>query len=298
MTSTILNHYRAFSTYTHPGLCGPTLRSELPDDVRALGLLVRKNIIHPTTLAAGNTGTNADLRFGDMKQVPWWRQPEDDILVTAVAMLAELYRRDARGITDDRQPQDKLVVSCRFVAVLVASILKCKGVAARVRAGNAPYFGHGTAGAVSTDHWINQYWSDRENRWVTIDVDGSLSLNGAFDAYDMPPDQFDFPADAWLGIRSGRLDAQRFYNAKPERGVLAVLWSLFYDFHCLMNNEVIYTHRPRWTTPEGFRALGAQGLGKIDRLARLLQEPDDNFDKLTTLWETERDFRLLHGGLL
>ena len=94
---------------------------------------------------------------------------------------------------------------------------------------NASYFDQSAAGAVSTDHWINQYRSDQQSRWVTIDVDGSLSLTGAFDAYDMPPDQFDFPANAWLGIRSGRLDAQRSYNAKPERGILAVLWSLFYD---------------------------------------------------------------------
>ncbi len=89
----------------------------------------------------------------------------------------------------------------------------------------------------------------------------------------MPPDQFDFPANAWLGIRSGKLDAQRFYNAKPERRILAVLWSLFYDFHCLMNDEVIYTHRPWWATQEGFRALGAQELGRIDHLARLLRNP-------------------------
>ncbi len=45
MASTILDHYRAFSTYTHPGLYRDTLRSELPDDVHAIGLLVRKNII-------------------------------------------------------------------------------------------------------------------------------------------------------------------------------------------------------------------------------------------------------------
>lgn len=297
MTNAVLDHYRAFSMYTYPGPYCPTLRNDLPDDVRALGLLVRKNLIHRTTLAAGNIGTNADLRFGDMTQVPWWRQPEDDVLVTAAAMLGELYRRDGRGLTGDRRPQDKLVVTCRFVAVLVASILKCKGVPARVRSGNAPYFDMGDVGAVSADHWIDQYWNDRENRWVTIDVDGSLSLNGAFDPYDMPPGQFDFPADAWLGICSGRLDPQRFYNAKPERGALVVLWSLFYDFHCLMNDEVIYTHRPRWAT-QGFRALGAEELGKIDRLARLMQAPDDNLGELTALWETERDFRLLSGGLL
>ncbi|RZP31377.1 hypothetical protein EXW68_09760, partial [Francisella tularensis subsp. mediasiatica] len=49
------------------------------DKLKLIYLLVRKNFIHRTTLAAGNTGTNADLKFGNMQKVPWWRQPEDDI---------------------------------------------------------------------------------------------------------------------------------------------------------------------------------------------------------------------------
>jgi hypothetical protein len=81
------------------------LKNDLPDDIREIGLLVRRNFIHRTTLAVGNVGTNADLKFGDMTKVPWWRQPEDDILVTAAAMLAELYRRDERGFVNNREPK-------------------------------------------------------------------------------------------------------------------------------------------------------------------------------------------------
>ena len=90
----ILKHYREFGTYTYPGLYQEKLKNDLPNDIREIGLLVRKNFIHRTTLATGNVGTNADLKFGNMEKVPWYRQPEDDILVTATAMLAELYRRD------------------------------------------------------------------------------------------------------------------------------------------------------------------------------------------------------------
>lgn len=164
MNDKILKHYLDFSVYTYPGLYQDKLKNDLPDDIREIGLLVRKNIIHRTTLATGNTGDNADLKFGDMSKVPWWRQPEDDILVTAAAMLAELYHRDERGFVSNRQEKDKLVVTCRFVSILVASILKSKGIPARVRSGNASYFDMGELGNVSTDHWINQYWSKQENR--------------------------------------------------------------------------------------------------------------------------------------
>jgi hypothetical protein len=300
MNETVIKHYLDFGTYTYPGLYLDTLKHDLPDSVRDIGLLVRKNIIHRSTLSAGNTGTNADVRFGDMTAVPWWRQPEDDVLVTAGAMLTELYRRDQRGFVLDREPKDKLVLTCRFVAILMASILKAKGIPARVRSGHAPYFDMGKLGDVSADHWINQYWSEPEHRWITMDVDGSLSLKAEFDPYDMPDGVFDFPADAWLGIRAGTLDSKRFYNAKPAQGALVVLWSLFYDFHALMNNEIIYTYGPAggYGEVEKFNRLAQEELDKIDTLARLMQKPDENFSELSSMWESEKDFRLLTGGLL
>ena len=300
MNNKILNHYLKFSTYTYPGGYQDKLKKDLPTDIREIGLLIRKNIIHRSTLAQGNTGSNKDLRFGDMTKVPWWRQPEDDILVNASAMLAELYRRNKKGFIPDREPQDKLVVTCRFVAILVASVLKSKGIPARVRSGNASYFDMGSIGHASADHWINQYWNKEEKRWVTIDVDGSLSLNDDFDPYDMPEGKFDFPAKAWLDIRQGKVDPNHFYNAKPEFGAIVVIWSLFYDFHCLMNNEIIYIYGPAagYGNDEKFKNLTVEDYKRIDNLASLMQDPDKNFEQLLEIWETEKDLRLLIGGLL
>lgn len=298
MEQQILNHYLEFSTYAYPGPYRDALRNDLPDDVREIGRLVRKSFIHRTTLAAGNVGTKADLKFGDMTKVPWWRQPEDDILVTSAAMLAELYRRDGRGFVMDREPKDKLVLTCRFTALMVATILKSKGIPARVRAGNAPYFDMGELGEISGDHWINQWWNEKEKRWITIDVDGSLSLKETFDPYDIQDGKFDLPANAWLDIRAGRADPQHFYNAKPERGAVVVLWSLFYDFHCLMNSEIIYIYRPALGDYQKFEDVPQTELEKIDNLARLVQKPDENFDELVKIWETERTMKLLTGGLL
>ena len=103
MDKRILDFYREFSTYTNPGLYKAHLKKELPNDIRKIGNLVRKNIIHRTTLSAGNVGTNADEKFGDMTKGPWHRQPQDDVLTTASAMLAELYLRDKKGFTANRK---------------------------------------------------------------------------------------------------------------------------------------------------------------------------------------------------
>src|SRR3989344_157579 len=107
MEQKILDHYLQFGTYTYPGLYADKLKADLPESVREIGLLVRKRVVHRSTLVDGNVGTNADLRFGDMTKIPWWRQPEDDVLVTAAAMLAELYRRDSRGFVIDRAPENR-----------------------------------------------------------------------------------------------------------------------------------------------------------------------------------------------
>lgn len=299
MDKKILDHYKQFSMYTYPGCYQGYLKNDLPDTIEDIGLLVRKNIIHRTTLVAGNTGTNSDLRFGDMNRVPWWRQPEDDMLPTVSAMLAELFRRDKKGLTLKRQAENKLILTCRYTSILVASILKSKNIPCRVRAGHANYFDMGTVGKVSTDHWINQYWDKKQKRWITIDVDGSLSIpDESIDPYDLADNQFDFPAKAWLDIRKKKINPRYFYNAGHVFGTIVVFWSLFYDFHSLMNHEINYMHGHRLASKKSFNKATDKDLQKIDSLAELMLAPEKNFDALYKLYHSDKDLRLLVGSLL
>jgi len=293
MEKKVLDKYLEFSMFTNAGLYKNELK-KLPDDIKKVGNLIRKNLIHRTTLSAGNVGTNADKKFGDMKKVKWYKQPEDDYLITVPAILAELYRRNSKGFIDDRDENDKLILTCRFVSILMASILKSKGIPCRVRAGHAPYFEKGK----SWDHWINQYWDGKEKRWISIDVDGSWSLNEDIDPYDIPEGKFDFPAKVWLDIRSGKADEKKYWNALPDKGLIVVAWSLFYDFHCLMNSEIIYPHLPEMTIYKNFPNQTEKELKEIDDLAKLMLDPDKNLDKLEKVWDTNKKFRLLKGGLL
>ena len=293
MSEEVLNFYRQYSMFTYPGLYESYLKS-LPDDIRELGFLVRKQLIHRTTLDAGNVGSNADMKYGDMTKVPWYRQAEDDYLVTASAIIAELFRRDQKGFYLERSAENKVVLTCRHTAILIVAILKAKGIPARVRAGFAPYW---PGSKVSSDHWVNQCWNEKENRWITIDVDGSLHETG-FDMYDLPDGKFDFPATAWLGVRQGKIDGEHFHNAGGFSGLITIAWQLFYDYHCLMNNEIIYLHHPRFAMLDTFPKLSEARLQEIDKLATLMQEPDDNFNELQKIWETNKEFRLMAGALL
>lgn len=291
MNKNILDFYLSFSQYTFPGLYKDHLKS-LPDNISEIASLVRSQLVHRTTLDAGNTGTNADMRYGDMTKMPWYRQAEDDNFVTSIAIIAELFRRDPRGIVKDRKVEDRLVLTCRYVAILMASILKSKGIPARVRSGFAPYF---TDDGKSWDHWINEYWNEKEKRWTIIDVDGSLNID-TFDPYDMPSESFDFSADAWLKVRKGELEEKHFWNAKPQGGLEIISWELFYDLHCLMNNEIIYLHNPLINYP--WKNVKEEQLKDFDNIAELMLQPDENYEKLKEIFNNNRDIRLLKGALL
>lgn len=296
MRTSIQKHYTSAGLFTYAGPYKAYF-SELPDDVRTLGNLVCAQVIHRVTLKQGNTGANRDLAYGDMTRFPWYRlRCEDDVLLTAVAMAAELFRLDARGFMDDRAVEDKIVVTCRYVCVLMSAILKAKGIPCRSRSGFAPYCFSGR----SVDHWINQYWNQGQQRWITFDADGFFDESElGFDAYDIPHDRFDWAAKVWLGIRSGTLDGQRFVYA-DNRGTCslrAAIRAIFYDFHSLMNHEISYKFQPAYVDGK-FERLTEAELCEIDELARLMLHCDENFDALVGVWNTKRKFRILNSPLI
>jgi len=296
MQKKILEHYLRTGTYTYAGAYGDYFRS-LPDNVAELGHLVCAQVIHRVTLHEGNTNANVKLQYGDMTKFPWYRMRcEDDILMTAVAMTAELFRLDERGFVPDRETEHKIVVTCRYVSVLMSAILKAKNIPCRSRAGFAPYFQPDK----SMDHWIDQYWNAEEERWVTIDADGFYDENGMdLGQYDIADGKFDYAARAWLDVRKGRVDGTRFLYADGlgTCSLKAIIRALFYDFHALMNDEISYQFQPCYIDNK-FERLTERDLTEMDELAKLLTEPDKNFEKLVDIWETEKKYRIMNSPLV
>lgn len=291
MQMSFLEHYRAFSQFTYPGLYQERLLRDLPTDIGQVGRLVKQQVIHSLSLAASREGEHVNPAYGNIREVPWYRQGEDDYFPTAVAIFAELYHRDPRGFVPERAVENKLIITCRAVAILMATILKTRGIPARVRAGYASYI---RADGMET-HWITQYWHAPEKRWITIDADTALE-DRPFDPFDMPPETFYFGANAWLAVREGRQDAS-LYIVDGGSTLENLARLLFFDFHALMNNEITYTQAPVFISID-FNTVEEERLQEIDALARLLLEPEENFSRLQTIWETKRDFRRLKGSLL
>lgn len=284
-----LTHWLQTETYTYGG-CYEAYYRTLPGEIDALGRLVCDQVIHPTVLMFPNPAL--EPYFGSFKTFPWDRtKSEDEIFVTAAAMTAELFRRDPRGFVSGKTPEMRLAVTCRHAAVLLAAIGKAKGIPTRCRSGFID-FSH--QGGTLGDHWINQIWDG--NRWRSVDASGYYAYENrfGFSQFDLPRERFCFAADGWIALRRGEMEESkiRYMDAKGTCGLDAALIGLMYDLHALMNHEVFYTFRPI-ALKKGAQDLSGKMLDRLDRLANVMSDPDENFTELMNIWENEREFRLL-----
>lgn len=245
MKKEILDFYKKTSLYTELGLYRDFCK-KLPDDINELCILQRKQIIHPNAFDNPDIRRSFDYIYGDMTKVPITRLDyEDDLFPTAISVISELLRKDTNYSTE-RKAENKIHITCRGQAILLASILKAKGYSARVRSGFAPYIKYD---GVAYDHWITEYYDQMKKRWVLVDADehcfkheGKINLN------DINRKDFIFGAEAYLGMRNNKYKTEEIYYASDPAtlGLKASIRGLFYDFHCLMNNETIFLHLPKY----------------------------------------------------
>lgn len=292
----ILEFYKKTSTYTNLGYYNEFAKN-LPDDIEELCILQRMQIIHPVAYQNKDIRKQEKSFWGDMTKVPITRlNYEDDILPTAQSIIAELLRKNP-NYNIKREAKDKVHVTCRGQAILLASILKAKGISARARSGFAPYITENIK--VGYDHWITEYYDEKENRWKLVDADMHCPDHElGFDVNDIPYDKFWFGAEAYLGLRQNKLKHEqiRYASDPPTYGLKAAIRGLFYDFHALMNDEIIFLHIPKYINEKQFE-LSEEEYIELDNLAKLMLNTNENFEKLKEIWENTSKFRIVSGAL-
>lgn len=267
----------------------------LPDDINELCLLQRYQTIHPVGLLNPKTRMDKEGFWGNLSEIPLTRLNfEEDYFPNALSMFAELLRLNP-SYTKDRTAKDKIHITCRGQAIMLAATLKTKGIPARVRSGYADYIR--TAGNY-LDHWITEYYDKENNRWILADADIHCDPHIDFDPNDIPRDRYLTGAQAYLKLRKGELsDEQLSYASWPiTHGIAAAIRGVFYDFHCLMNHEIVFLHQPAYVSDKKFE-LSDEELREIDQLAELMLESDKNFSLLLEIWNQNDKFRILRGGL-
>ncbi len=246
MDKKILDFYLQTSMYTNYFPFENYYKS-LPDNIEELSKLLCQQVIHRTELI--RSYINEPRKYEDKhqlakikKEYPWYRNRcDDDILLTAPAITAELFRQDARGFISGREIKDKVVITCRYVSVLLASILKAKGIPARCRSGYANYF-LSERNNIYYDHWIVQYYNHQESRWVNVDADGIYNVD--FNQWDFPNKEFRWIAQIWLDVRNNKEDYHNYIHGSHLNNLENLAYALFFDFHALMNDEISYLFFP------------------------------------------------------
>lgn len=293
MNENILNFYKQTSLFTELGFY-KDFAVNLPNDIKELCLLQRMQIIHPAVFKEKDIRKQTNCFWGNMTEIPLSRiEYEDDYFPTAISMFAELLRRNP-NYTKERAAKDKIQVTCRGQAILLAATLKAKGIPARARSGFASY----VEVDEYWDHWITEYYDEKINSWILADADCCCNDIEDFDIYNMPRDKFLFGAEAYLAMRNKTiLEEKVIYASNPlTKGMKAALRGLFYDFHSLMNNEIIFLHVPSYIKEKNFE-LSEEEFKELDILANLMLNPNKNFDKLLAVWNNELKFRILTGAL-
>lgn len=291
----ILDFYKQTSQFTDLGYY-KEFAQNLPSDIEELCILQRMQIIHPVAYNDKDIRSKSSCFWGDMTKVPITRLDyEEDYFPTAQSMIAELLRKNP-NYNKKREAKDKIHITCRGQAILLASILKAKGIPARARSGFAPYIKYD---GISYDHWITEYYDEKEKVWKLVDADEHCPDHEmGFDLNNIPYDRFIFGAEAYLGLRKNNIKAESIlYASNPATlGMKASIRGLFYDFHALMNNEIIFLHIPKYIKEKDFE-LSQEEYEELDELANLMLKPNENFEKLQKIWKVKTKFRIMQGAL-
>jgi hypothetical protein len=242
--------------------------ARLPSDIDAINRTIQGLLIHTDWLTAYGVDEKS---FGAVS-----RQT-----LPVATRLAAILRSDARPFDIPRLPDQRAVGTCRDFALLLCSILRSKGIPARVRCGFAAYFHSDWE-----DHWVCEYWDRSAGTWrlsdPQMDEPIAMKCNVSFNPTDVPRQSFFTAGVAWLDCRSGRSDPNRFGHGQT-RGLWFLKVNLIRDHYAINNQEV--SDWDEWrVAPESARTVGDREASLLDSLANF---PERKFAGVTPDWRAD-----------
>jgi excinuclease ABC subunit A len=268
--------YAVHGVMTDPGEFGH-LYDNLPAEIPTLVRAVQGLFIHPLI-----TGLyEVDLTSIQRKEVNIRPVREMLKLITSL---------DSSPLSEARPPSERVVGNCRDHASLFCSMLRHKGIPARVRVGFATYFG----GELNADHWVTEYWSESSLRWVLVDpqIDGRQrkEFGIRFDTLNMPSEQFITAGKAWHDIRSGQAKSGTFGHNRHLRGIGYVRNSLVQELAALNKVEVLPWDFWWDLTNKGESEVSLDERNLLDQIALYTLDPDQHFEALRSAYEDDPQF--------
>ena len=264
---TIQECYVRQDALTDPGeLAGAY--DDLPATVSGLCKVVSGLIIHVAWAE----------RYGIPPDFPMVRQTQP------VADRLKLIQSSFAGsLTAARPPRSRTFRTCRDYALLLCSMLRSRSIPARVRCGFATYI----ADDIYHDHWICEYWSPGDQRWLQADAQLDAlqidQLQITFDRANLPRDAFLTASQAWRMARSNAVAAGAFGHGSAT-GLWFLHVNVYRDLLSLTNRQMSGWDSWRDAAPAS-KVLKVAALAELDRLAIVVTAFEDGSDQFAVLDE-------------
>jgi formylglycine-generating enzyme required for sulfatase activity len=259
----VLEFYRQYSSFTDPGEY-EYLYEKLPDSLPELCRLIKSQFLHP---------------YEDLpkyrEQIPKERWNESFNYPTVKSILEGLLSYDSSGIVKNRNPEARLVLGCNHNAILLASILKYRGIPARVRYGHATYIIPG----FHASHTICEIWNEDDKRWMLVDP--------SMDMVDFSREKFDFSNDLWLKMQKGEIDPNVYGIPRRYTGLVSIVGKVCTDMASILGTEYpINQYAPILDYAfENDNQLPSEHIETLNRISELMKLLDaENLMKLQEIY--------------
>lgn len=269
--SSILDFYRQYSAFTDPGDYA-YLYAKLPESLPELCSVIKSQFIHPYGELNNYREQISKERWNEMYSYP-----------SVKTILEGLLSYDSAGIVHDRKPEDRLILICRHNSILLASILKFRGIPARVRYGHATYL----IPDFHTSHAVCEVWNDIEERWMLVDP----SMN----MVDFSRDKFDFSNTAWLQFQKGEIDPNLYGIPHRYSGMGSIVAKLCGDLASILGTEHTITQYPPVLdfVFEEDKQLTAENIETLNRISELMKSIDaENLSKLMDIYDNTPEIQI------
>ncbi len=269
--NSVLDFYCQYSSYTNPGKY-EYLYENLPDSLPALCQLIQKQFMHIVA------------EYPSYKDVmPSESQYDITKYTTIESILEALYHKDSNGLIINRKPEDRLVFSCQNYALMLASMLKFKGIPARVRYGHATYL----IPDFHASHVICEVWNKTEKRWMLVDPNVNM--------IDFSRDKFDFSNEAWLQMQNGAIDPNSFGFPGKYSGEGSITGKISADMASLLGTEfplTMYSPIMEYYFKDE-KQLPQEQIKILDSISELMQSLNaENLSKLQRIYKNTPEIQV------